>query len=225
MDTHLNLASVLISKKPSKAEGLEIVKSLEAIGKVAGLNHAETQHALAQLYQFFMPVTPTKPKTAQDWVGKAMPKNHKRPALLSLLPLLYMYSNGSSFVATDGNRLHMVHNQNVPQGSYDRAMGLVDRSVCGEFPNWRRVIPDHHNHIGFKQLTLEERQFKKVNVYDIYYQGDLLVTVDSSFMRDALSFMDSPIVSFGDNRQAILLTDGDKQAVIMPVYLAHRDKK
>jgi len=113
-------------KKPSKNRAFEIV--LELIE----LSGAPTGEQLAELYSFFLPGIPKKPKTAEQWVAKARAKNDVRAYLN------YVYSDGNRLMASDGSRLHICATK-LDAGFYDDALSPI--SLDARFPDVDRIIP------------------------------------------------------------------------------------
>jgi len=206
----MNLANISATK-PNKLVALSLVKDL-GNGK---LDDRQKQLALAQLYQFFIPNAPSKPKTAEQWIYKSLAKKDVR------YYLNYLYSDGSSLVATDGHRLHVVHNMDYPKGSYDKAMSLIDDQVAGKFPEWERVIPKDKGRlkVQFEDLELKIDDNGKIHFYKVYFNSELKVAINKKYLDDALSFLDNPRVSIGSESDSILLTDDSRQAVIMPIKM------
>ena len=204
----LNLASMNVSK-PSKAVALKLVKSLHT----GSLDTYDTEVALGQLYQFFIPATPAKPKTDTQWVCKALAKKDVRYFLN------YLFVEDGHMVATDGHRLHTTRTD-LPNGSYDKALGLIDPDVAGRFPDWKRVIPAHQTNAQLADMDKELIEIEGRFRYELKLDGKTLVTVDKKYFDDAMSMMDNPRVTYGQHFDSILLQEGDSRAVVMPVRVA-----
>lgn len=210
-----NLASYDV-KKPSKTNALNLINLLHT----DSICDDDKGVILAQLYQYFIPATPAKPKTAEQWIAKAVPKKDIRYFLQ------YLYSDGSNLVGTDGHRMHYVENMDYDAGSYNIVMDKIDPMHAGKYPNWERVVPNTSKSTpyGFNTLTLKTIELKGIKNaknkwnYEIYnYRGDLLLTVNKSYLDDALSFMDNPTVYYTSKIDSILISDGRVKAVVMPV--------
>jgi hypothetical protein len=122
-------------KKPTKPAVYGLVEELIASGL------APTEYQLATLYGYFIPALPAKPKTAAQWVQKAVPSKDVR-----------YYLNNANVLAgklrgTDGHRLHIAPTDLV-DGYYDKAGNLVE--VDGRYPDIDRVIPNGPNRIEVK---------------------------------------------------------------------------
>lgn len=202
----MNLASI-DTKKPTKTQALALLNELHT----GDITPALRELHLAALYQWFIPPTPAKPKTAEQWVSKALATKDVR------YYLTYLCSDKGSLVATDGHRLHVVHNMDYPDGAYNKAMDHIEPDTAGKFPDWRRVISDHERTHAFKDLTFTEVEKGGRFLTEIRHDDSLLVTVNTKHLKDALSFMDSPVIGFGTTNDSIVLTNNNCRAVIMPV--------
>lgn len=119
-------------KKINKAKAFQIINDLSE-GKTEGDEIKILASELATLYSFFLPPVPKKPKTPEEWVALALPKNDVR------FYLNYRYSDGNRLMASDGHRLHVYKTDKYPVGFYDTAMNSVE--VDGRYPEIDRVIP------------------------------------------------------------------------------------
>lgn len=93
-----------------------------------------TSFDLDAFINYFAPSVPKVPKTAFEWVAKAVGINDIRSYLN------FVYVEDGVAVATDGHRLHFA-NVDMPNGYYDARTGLEVTPDFGKFPEWRRVVP------------------------------------------------------------------------------------
>ena len=186
---------------------------------------------LAKLYKWFEPTIPAKPKTAEQWVLKAVPKKDSRYYLLNR----YRYSDGCTLVATDGHRIHLVRNMDYSTGYYDKSMNAVDCDA--RYPDFERVIPkDASEPMRLGDITLEpiitetkkgkflKTSFKGKPVVattkplDLYKIGE--VHVQAKYWNDAVSGLNQgALVHMHSPVEGIKIIDGDRIAVIQPIRL------
>lgn len=151
-------------KKPTKPTVYSLVEDLI----VTGL--APTEYQLATLYGYFVPALPAKPKTAAQWVQKAVPTKDVR-----------YYLNNANVLAgklrgTDGHRLHIAPTDLV-DGYYDKAGNLVE--VDGKYPDIDRVIPNGPNRIEVKFNSITD-----FNTGVHKYNGQ---TTETLMLRDVIT--------------------------------------
>jgi len=87
-------------------------------------NTAAPDDDLADLYNYFIPALPKKPKTSEGWVALAAADKYTHRTALK-----YVYSSGEYIAATDGCRLHMYLTDKYSDGLYDHMMSLVGTSI------------------------------------------------------------------------------------------------
>lgn len=127
MKTLMEVATLANSiKKPNKTRAFDIVVDM------IESEYRPTDELLAELYSFFLPSMPKKPKTDEQWVAKAMASKDVRHYLN------YLYSDGRRLMATDGVRLHICET-GLPVGFYDSQLSPV--KVDAKYPDVDRLIP------------------------------------------------------------------------------------
>ena len=165
---------------------------------------------MAKLYAYFMPAIPAKPKTDEQWIAKAMAKKDVR------YYLNHIYCDGKRIMATNGHRLHIIHSDRYKKGFYDSQMNKVE--VDATYPDVDRVIPSTrrkgNKRIAFEDLTASNVKIDGKNkpVFDI---GE--VRVDAKYLTEAAQGFENPEVIYADKNKAVLLTDGHRSAVVMPM--------
>lgn len=203
----------LHTKKPKRAE---VIGHLEQVVELINSGNADIiEGHLASIYAFFDAARPSK-KAADDvfaWVAQAVTKDETRPALA--LP----YSDeDQTLVATDGRRVHW-----VDEAGYDAdtfyTMGARPVTVEFNFPKWKLVLP----------RGLPNRQLMPAVVYcpkpaNYAPKGVAHFTVEGvefvangEYLREALAGMKDPDVRFADAVSPIHISDGTRNAVIMPL--------
>jgi hypothetical protein len=161
--------------------------------------------AMAKLYAYFMPNTPAKPKTDEQWVALAKPTNDVR------YYLNYLYSDGNRIMATDGHRLHIL-NKSIEPGFYNKEMIKIE--VDGKFPDVDRNIPECNKHMFFSEAKLADFE-DNGKICPVYQIND--VTVNAAYMKKACSGFTDPVILYSDKRHAIVIKDDNKMAVVMPM--------
>lgn len=145
--------------KPSRKEAFDIL--------VAAKSRALSECEIDSLINYFAPAVPSAPKTAFQWVARAVAIDDVRQYL--------HFVNVSSGVmrATDGHRLHWA-TTDLPDGNYDAKTGLRvdDNFVRGSFPDISRVIPS----IDRMQAAASDpaqgvRRIGKKDVFTLDYGG------------------------------------------------------
>lgn len=116
-----------LNRKPNKTEIQHLIQTM----------YEETEdHRLAQLYKYFMPAMPKKPKNVFQWVALAVSTDKTRPYLHKV------YSDGENIVATNGHILHLAPDGR-PEGFYCPITEEHLPDYCGAFPNkYKEVIPE-----------------------------------------------------------------------------------
>ena len=184
-------------KKPNKLQAFDILTEL--VG-----DHELPIDEIAKLYSFFMPPIPGKPKTTEQWVGKAMAIKDVR------FYLRWYYSDGERLTCTDGHRLHSMPTT-LPKGFYDKALNPVEDQ--GKYPEVARVI----NLTGRKEYTvlmssLEVRPYRSPCgfVYEMPHGG----VVDKRYWEEAakgqevvtyLEANDNMLINFEDGSLAVVM--------------------
>ena len=127
-----NIPSIAANvKKPTKRQAFDLVKEL--IYKAGDLDdNPRLQADYARLYSYFLPPVPTKAKTPELWVSKAMAKNNARGYLR------FLYSDGKRLIATNGHYLHLCPTT-LAEGFYNTELEPVGDQ--GKYPDIDRVIP------------------------------------------------------------------------------------
>lgn len=199
-EMNINIVATTANKitKPKKKSVFHLVKSL--IKSEA----APTSKELAELYAFFLPPIPAKPKTPEQWVYKAVPKNDIRYYLNSI------HVKDGRMMGTDGHRLHFTKTD-LPNGYYDSQLSPLDEDA--KYPDVDRVIPKGLPEMPFpKDLEVFDKGVHCYKINGAYF--------NKKYVDDALCGMDNPILHQGnDNLSSILITSGDLEAVIMPMRL------
>jgi hypothetical protein len=198
--------------KVTKKRAMEIIECLQATtGDV---------ESLSELYSYFKPSTPSKPKTDQQWVCKAIGKNDLRTALNRLEVIDHQ------MVGCDGHRVH-VCSTDLPDGAYDNQFNLIDDAYAGKFPDWKRVIPsrypnrmtlesvvtvEHHNWIPGVKFGVIKGNFIDLQFIDVKIQ------FNADYWNDAICmFTGKAEVSYDTAKDSVLITEGSKVAVVMPI--------
>lgn len=84
---------------------------------------------------YFAPPTPKTPKTAFDWVAKAVADDRDIRKYLH-----YVHVENGVAAASDGYRLHFA-NVDLPDGYFDARTGLAtDVDKYFKYPDWRRML-------------------------------------------------------------------------------------
>lgn len=167
---------------------------------------------LAKLYKWFEPVTPAKPKTAEQWISKALAGRKDVRYYMQ-----NMYSDGSTLVATDGHRLHLCRNLDYPAGYYDKSLNAIEDDT--RYPDFARVIPKDAEPMRLGDITLEPiTTMVKDKPLDLYKIGE--THVNAKYWNDAVSGMSQDaIVHVTEPYNSIKLVDGDRLAIVMPVRM------
>ena len=176
-------------------------------------NRSMTEAEMAQLYAYFMPKTPAKPKTPEAWVALAMAKNDVREYLQ------FLYSDGKRLMATDGHRLHIVPTE-LPEGYYDKQLNKLE-NIEYRYPEVDRVIPENYS------MTLDPKELKAIHYGTedgkaprvAWAFGEL--AINKPYLDQALlGFPMDQLIKHGGKDKAILIEDGEgRLAVIMPVRI------
>ena len=215
MKTLDELATLANNIEPvNRSRAHDIICDL-ATGKV----HENDQAVLfAGLYAYFMPNTPKKPKTSEQWVNLAMAVNDVR----YYLNQAYVAENGD-YVCTDGHRCHILSGVDKSSGFYDKALNKVE--LDGKFPDYERIIPDVTKG-SYKVFTLAELNLsvidngmgKKKDQRYIISVNDRMICINKKYWDEAVvGFTEKAKYHIGDKDNSILIEEGNKKAVLMPV--------
>jgi len=208
--------------KTSKAFQLDAVLELIAAMRDNDCLDYAALNNLAVLYKQYLPAIPAKPKTAFQWIYKAVAKADVR----HYLNTAYAESHNARVIGCDGKRLHVAPST-LATGYYDKACTEIKEDA--RYPDVNRVIPKKanipvdldditkyrvHMHIWKKEHTnsIVIREPKTNNDKD---EG---VFFDLSYIQDALS-NPSPVLNARMNQDrapSLLITFVDgSQAVVM----------
>ena len=183
------------------------IRSIETIAEALGDGHPDLEPMLTTLYAFHDSERPGS-KAATDvfaWVYQAAGKDDTR------LSIYAPYVDGGVLVATDGRRVHWVETTDYPEGYLDKRGRSL--SVDWNYPAWRQVVPTSFTSSG--TLPAHDIDIKtKVATIDC---GGTVLTFQAHFFREAIAGMKSPWIKFNDNKSPVLISDGTRNAVIMPV--------
>ena len=118
--------------KTSKAEKLDAVLELIAAMRANDCLDYTALNNLAVLYKQYLPAIPAKPKTAFQWIYKAVAKMDVRHYLNTA------YAENSRVIGCDGKRLHVAPST-LATGYYDKAGTEIKEDA--RYPDVNRVIP------------------------------------------------------------------------------------
>lgn len=203
----------LHTKKPKRAE---VIGHLKQVVELINRGPADAiEGHLASIYAFFDAARPSK-KAADDvfaWVAQAVTKDKTRPALA--LP----YSDKDrTLVATDGRRVHW-----VDEAGYDAdtfyTMGARPVKVEFKFPGWTQIVP---RGLPGRQLMPDVEYCPKPAHYAPkgvarFKASGIDFVVNGEYLRQALNGMKDPDIRFADAVSPIHISDGTRNAVIMPL--------
>lgn len=190
--TNIYEQAYCIRRKPNKDKACDIIKELwQAL--------PERREELASLFKYFVPADIAKPKTALEWLSRAVSKDPTRHYIANI------YREDGMAVATDGNILLAAPCEGA--AGYISSTGELMR-VEGTFPDWKRLIP--------KELPAFNVSALKINKNGHYQNGDSeigfnkkLLDVVLSFGGDYIAYWDgsfSPLYfSFLDGRLALIM--------------------
>ena len=196
-------------KRPTKKQAFEIVQQL---GELA--DNPDMIQKLGELYQYFIPPIPAKPKTPEQWVAKAIagPKDVRSN-------LGFIRVKNGVMVATDGLRLHTAPT-GLRDGSYDKALTLIDTTTAGVFPlQWGRLTRvNGYGGVKLNTLNLEVKSINGILRYLITHaiNNEKVAIVDKKYMDDALSYLKYPTLYYKSPTDRLVLMEGDNVAVISP---------
>lgn len=200
MTTLIKLA--IDNKAPSKAIAQGIIRDLAE-------QHPDSVRELAQLYAYFMPPKPKKPKTAFQWVSAAAGVKDIR------YYLNYVYVTAEHLTATDGHRLHRAPNtDNLAPGYYHPITGdLAHPPEYSKYPDTAQVIPVPGESARF--CLIDAEPVEGPDGRPCYAVSG--ATLNARYLQDAMAFMPAARIQITGADQAVRLDDGDLLAVIMPL--------
>ena len=118
-----------IHRKPGKLAARDIVRGLYAKAR----DDAE-RYELAQLYAYFRPALPKKPKTPWEWVAQAIGVNDAREYLQ------YVHVCAAWVTGPDGHRLHRYRNvEDLEPRFYDQLGALIHPADWRRYPDIDRL--------------------------------------------------------------------------------------
>ena len=176
---------------------------------------------LAELYSFFLPPMPKKPKTKEQWLNKAVAKFDVRYYLNNA------HHDGKKLCGTDGHRLHFIKGYKAKEGFYNSEMEHLDNSTntFGKYPDVDRVIPsyDKLENLGVLNVKDLEKAIAAPDGKNIpYYRiesGEKFVNIQVPFLDDAVSFMEEPCfyihVDHTDTSSILIEDKNGLSAVVM----------
>lgn len=190
----------LKAKKPSKQHAQTILRDLAD-------KHPNSVARLAELYAYFMPALPKKPKDDFGWVALAVGKEGSRPYLG------YVYVDGGQMVATDGYRMHVADAGEFEPGFYHP----VTRERCAvdfKYPEYKRVIPEASR----KPREPVDKGCADMGSYGIARKMDD-AAFNKRYLDDALAGLELPQWTMQGMKGPCRIDSGNRTAVVMPVRL------
>lgn len=215
--------------KTNKSDAFNALRRIIREVEQSNIEHDDLAAAtidLARLYAHFMPAQPKRPKTAFDWVAKAMSKKDAR------YYLNFVHVTPEKIQATDGHRLHIVPNVDGLEPGFYGAEGVrLHGPEYARFPDTERVQPSP-NHCGRAWHSLKLADLKTgsrttkdgvIHWYEFPTADDespRRVHVNKSYV-DQLASMDpseSLRVNAGGMGDSLLVElSGERIAVMMPL--------
>ena len=212
MSTNTDLIRLAMTgKKPSKRDAQATIRELAD-------RYPDAVPDLAGLYAYFMPTKPKTAKTAFDWVAQAAAVKDCR----AHLNWVYVTAEGD-MVATDGHRLHRAPAPaSLLPGYYDPRNGdWVHGPDFAKYPDYARVLADAEKSASTlyleDPLTVGETDLGHP-VYLLRPDGDR-AAFQIKYLDAALAGMPTPAARLRDSKCPVVLRDGDRLAVIMPIQL------
>lgn len=203
----------LHTRKPKRAN---VIAHLEQMVELINSGHlAAIEPHLASIYAFFDAARPSKQSESDPfaWVAQAVTVDDTRPSIA----LPYSDSAGT-LVATDGRRVHWIDDAGYDVDTFYNKAGRP-LTVEFKFPNWTQVKPQglpsrapmpdveycakpaHHAPKGLARFTV----------------GGVDFVVNGQNLREALSGMNDPDIRYRDAVSPIHISDGTRNACIMPL--------
>ena len=169
---------------------------------------------LSELYTYFRPPQPKKPRSAFEWVAKAVNTKDVRPYLR------YVYVTSAWVTATDGHRMHRAPNaEGLTPGWYLVSGERVTDDAPDHYPDIERVIPRVDGTralpVAFEDLERVERGEGLGPVVKL--PGDDWVYLDELYLASALSYGPGAIYARGASGTVRVDFEDGRQAVVMPV--------
>lgn len=141
LPTLAQYAAKSTNRKPNKAAAQSILRDLYD-KHAADLTETERRE-LGELYRWFMPAKPTKPRTEFDWVAKACAGPKEVRDYLRFIRVTADGDRHGVIEASDGHRLHRAPNRGrLPSGFYLPNGEKVAELGEKQWPDFDRVIPD-----------------------------------------------------------------------------------
>ena len=210
------IATLAHMRKVKKAAAFDHVRDL--INQL-DLEDGTSAFMLADLYAYFQPATPAKPKSAIHWISKAQGVKDVR------YYLNHLYAKGGDLVATDGHRLHITRSSTLAEGFYNPQGDAVE--VSAKYPDYERVIPKGD------YVTVSHDDVKIINdakagdLYQYTYtysNTEYTAHFNKRYVDQALTGLDITDIKLYDPAFPRMLISGvienhDVQAVIMCVKI------
>ena len=169
------------TKKPTRKEAFDLACKAKS--------HHLTEGEIDSLINYFAPSVPSSPKTAFQWVARAVAINDTRQYLQ------FVHVSDGVMYATDGHRLHWA-DTDLANGYYDAKTGarVDDKFVRGQYPDVRRVIPKIEQMQKFDgSPTAGARYINRKEVHTLTY-GDL--EFSRGYVNDA-----APVAVYLDSQE------------------------
>jgi hypothetical protein len=206
------LATIAFKRKNkvSKSRAMILIEQLAEL-------HPESVDKLSELYSYFKPATPAKPKQDDQWVCKSVSVNDVR-FYLNRLEVLDGW-----LISTDGHRLHMCKTE-LENGAYDTQFNVINADDAGRYPDVQRVIPNNRNHTKLADCeiveyitTLNDKKLKHPQI-DIKLDDEVTIRIDSKYWAEAIcGFESDAVLSYDDHKNSILIKSDTRKCVIMPI--------
>lgn len=143
-------------RKPSRKEAFDLACKAKT--------HHLSESEIDSLINYFAPTVPATPKTAFQWVARAVAVNDIRKYLQ------FVHVSGGVMRATDGRRLHWAPTD-LADGYYDAKTGLPAKCDT-RYPEVLRVIPKIERMSEFKGSPVAgNRYIYKKEVFILTYEG------------------------------------------------------
>lgn len=207
------LATLAHTIKTNKSQAFEAIKKIG----LENLDDDEMQTAISRVYAYFLPKPTAKTKSDFAWTSRAQGFKDVRTYLNQ------PYSDGKTFVATDGSRMHLIRNKSLDAGFYNSNETLLSADHgLGCFPDFERVIPKHKQSVKLSDVQYGDiqpiRNTKKAFSIKLHLSPDVTIEINRRYLNEALSGLgDNPEIRFNSNVEPIHIIDGDKEVVIMPI--------
>ena len=186
-------------KKPNKAKAFSMLKRI-----IEDATDSKTSYNLAELYSYFLPPVPRRPKTAEIWINKAVAKQDIRYYLNQA------YSTGKLLIGTDGHRMHTMPTD-LPEGFYNSDGAKTD--LDAKYPDIKKVMPKGR-----------AKKFEFLgNIRDLESNGRAAevapgVWVNHQYLLDMLSYSEEVKIFARGSDDAVRFDFPDgRKAVIMPM--------